>query len=85
MTANKIDAAMTKEEKQKLYEAIGYQENAAPVQYPQFFVAIKTSFNLGSLQIVVYDEDIVEKDIAKFVISGVQCTYEERPSAKAIK
>jgi len=76
---------MTKEEKQKLYQAIGYQENAAPAQYPHFFVAVKTSFTLGSLQVVVNDESMPEHEVVKLVISGVHCTLEQRPSAMATK
>ncbi|XP_065344717.1 intermembrane lipid transfer protein Vps13 isoform X2 [Cloeon dipterum] len=83
--ANKIDAAMTLDEKQKLYQAIGYQENAAPAQYPHFFVAVKTSFTLGSLQVVVNDEDIPDGEVVKLVISGVKCNLEQRPSAQATK
>jgi vacuolar protein sorting-associated protein 13A/C len=76
---------MTKEEKQKLYQAIGYQENTSPAQYPHFFVAVKTSFALGALQIVVYDEGLAEREVVKLVISGVKCTLEQRPSAMATK
>jgi protein associated with RNAse G/E len=83
--ANKIDAAMTNEEKQKLYQAIRYQKNSSPAEYPPSFVAVKTSFTLGSLQIVVYDEDLAEREVAKFVISGVECTLEQRPTAMASK
>ncbi|XP_059483152.1 intermembrane lipid transfer protein Vps13 isoform X2 [Neocloeon triangulifer] len=83
--ATKIDAAMTKEEKQKLYQAIGYQENAAPTQYPHFYVAVKTSFTLGSLQVTVNDEDMTDSEVVKLVISGVKCNLEQRPSALATK
>jgi hypothetical protein len=76
---------MTKEEKEKLYQAIRYQKNSSPDQYPHFFVAVKTSFTLGYLQILVYDEDLAEQEVAKFVISGVECTLEQRPTAMASK
>jgi vacuolar protein sorting-associated protein 13A/C len=73
------------EEKQKLYQAIGYQENSAPAQYPHYFVAVKTTFFLGSLQVVVNDEDIQEPEVLKLVISKVHCSLEQRPSASATK
>ena len=35
LVADKVQEAMTAEEKQKLYDAIGYQENTAEAIYPK--------------------------------------------------
>jgi vacuolar protein sorting-associated protein 13A/C len=83
--ANKFEAAMTPAEKAKLYQAIGYQENAAPAQYPPSFVAVQASFSLGSLQLVVRDEHLTESCVLKLVVAGVTCGIEQRPSALANK
>lgn len=53
-----FEEAMTPEEKQKLFRAIDYQENAAPAEYPVEFVAVDLNFVLHSLvvclQFMVY-------------------------------
>lgn len=42
---------MTTDEKEKLFRAIGYQENTAPAQYPVEFVAMDLNFYLQSLEV----------------------------------
>lgn len=49
-------AAMTPEEKQKLFNAIGYHEQATPIQLPREFVAISFFFELNLLEIVIRNE-----------------------------
>lgn len=46
-----FEEAMTPAEKAKLYQAIGYQANSAPAQYPVEFVAVDLNFYLNSLEV----------------------------------
>ncbi|KRX90575.1 Vacuolar protein sorting-associated protein 13A [Trichinella pseudospiralis] len=68
-----FEKAMTKEEKAKLYEAIGYQENQAPTVYPKEFVDIDIRFKLGCFTVVVLDtnETGLEGEVGVFKITGV--------------
>lgn len=47
---------MTSEEKQKLFHAIGYQEQATPLELPKEFVAMSFYFELNLLEIVIRNE-----------------------------
>ncbi|KAF4519296.1 hypothetical protein B566_EDAN005234 [Ephemera danica] len=81
--ANKFEAAMTAEEKAKLYQAIGYQENAAPAQFPPEFVAVVASFSLGKLLVNVQDEELPGRSVLKLELSNVTSKIQQRPSALA--
>ncbi|XP_030555732.1 vacuolar protein sorting-associated protein 13 [Drosophila novamexicana] len=52
----KFEAAMTPEEKAKMYKAIGYEENAKPGDVPESYVAMKMNFKLIALEIGLYQE-----------------------------
>lgn len=87
----KFGDALTNEEKEKLYAAIGYQENAAQLILPEEYEAIQMTFKLLSLEILVADE-IVEKNsprklqpIITLRLSTVTCAVNQRPAANAIK
>ncbi|VDK47572.1 unnamed protein product, partial [Cylicostephanus goldi] len=47
--ADQFNEAMTPEEKAKLFEAIDYQENIPPTNYPKEFVENKFDFRLGQV------------------------------------
>lgn len=47
---------MTSDEKQKLFNAIGYQEQATPLELPKEFVAMSFFFELNLLEIVIRNE-----------------------------
>lgn len=47
---------MTADEKQKLFNAIGYQEQATPLELPKEFVAMSFVFELNLLEIVIRNE-----------------------------
>ena len=69
---------MTPEEKAKLFEAIDYQENMPPTDYPKHFVENKVQFKLG--------ETVVAVDGAvslKFL--QIETAVQMRPSAGAVK
>lgn len=93
-------AAMTSDEKAKLFKAIGYQENATPLELPKEFIAISFFFELNLLEIVVRNEylDLSEAGGSKndsltlddpsrvvlLQLHKVRMHVEQRPSASAI-
>jgi len=53
--AKKFEEALTQEEKAKLYDAIDYTEGAAPVDYPQTYLAYVLQFHLHKLRCIIRD------------------------------
>lgn len=82
LLAKKIETAMTAEEKEKLYEAIGYQENAVPTQYPVTFVATRLSFILVRAQVRVLDEDCL---VLVSEMKDFRAQLDQRPAASALR
>ncbi|XP_057669487.1 intermembrane lipid transfer protein Vps13 isoform X2 [Diorhabda carinulata] len=78
---------MTPEEKENLYKAIGYQENAAPTEYPEEYVDLSCAFLLKSL--IVELSDITREEsfirVLKIDLNTVRCKLETRPAASAVK
>ncbi|UMM13276.1 hypothetical protein L5515_001638 [Caenorhabditis briggsae] len=74
---SQFQEAMTPEEKAKLFEAIDYQENIPPTNYPKEFVENKFEFKLGQVAIVV--DGAVSMQLLK-----LQANVEQRPSAGAM-
>lgn len=81
----KFQAAMTPEEKEKLFKAIGYQENALPTELPESFVAMKMFFELNSLEVSIKSniENSVE-NVILLQLNQVKCSVSQRPSAQSI-
>jgi len=77
-----FEEAMTPAEKEKLYRAIGYQENAAPAEYPVEFVAVDLKFFLQSLMVEVRDG---MTQVLSGSISSVTAKFQQRPAGQAIK
>ncbi|GMT29125.1 hypothetical protein PFISCL1PPCAC_20422 [Pristionchus fissidentatus] len=75
--AAKFQAAMTPEEKAKLFEAIDYQENIPPTNYPKEFIENRIDFKLGQVNIIV--EGAIQMDFV-----GLHAALQQRPSAGAI-
>lgn len=48
---------MTSEEKEKMYRAIGYQENAKPTDLPESYEAIRMNFKLIALEVGLYKDE----------------------------
>lgn len=84
----KFEAAMTPEEKAKLYEAIGYQENASPQEYPEHYVGMSIEFVLEALEISVRNE-VPNKQISEEVLflqlGGLYCILDQRPASSGIR
>lgn len=89
---------MTADEKQKLFHAIGYQEQATPLELPKEFVAMSFVFELNLLEIIIRNEylfssvgsvnDSLEIDDPNRVIllqlRKVQMHFDQRPAASAM-
>lgn len=84
----KFQAAMTGEEKEKLFKAIGYQENAVATELPETFVALKMHFELNCLEISIKSNIESENSIENVMLlqlNQVKCSIDQRPSAQSIK
>lgn len=82
----KFQAAMTLEEKEKLFKAIGYQENTSPIELPETFVSLRMHFELNSLEVTVKSD--IEGSIENVMLlqlNQVKCSVSQRPSAQSIK
>lgn len=82
----KFQAAMTQQEKEKLFKAIGYQENSAPIELPETFVAIRLHFVLNCLEVSIKsDIDSSIENVMLLQLNQVKCSVSQRPSAQSIK
>ncbi|VDM52909.1 unnamed protein product [Angiostrongylus costaricensis] len=75
--ASQFNEAMTPEEKEKLFEAIDYQENIPPTNYPKEFVENRVDFCLGEVAIIV-------DDAVALNFLDLRAHAEQRPSANAM-
>ncbi|EDW46782.1 GM20964 [Drosophila sechellia] len=90
----KFEAAMTSEEKEKMYRAIGYQENAKPTDLPESYEAIRMNFKLIALEVGLYKDEsnssAAKKDIRDLPslvllnFSMATALITQRPAAEAI-
>ena len=81
----KFQAAMTPGEKEKLFKAIGYQENALPTELPENFVAMKMHFELNCLEVSIKSN--IESSVQNVILlqlNHVKCSVSQRPSAQSI-
>lgn len=85
LTVKQFEAAMTPDEKQRLYRAIDYQENTAPAEYPQAYVDTTATFILRKLEIELRDDESTKPRVLFAELSGVKCRLDTRPAASAIK
>ncbi|XP_054711435.1 intermembrane lipid transfer protein Vps13-like [Uloborus diversus] len=82
--AKQLEEAMTADEKQKLYEAIGYQEQVVATEYPKEFIENKLLFLLHNLTLVLSDETRSDSQVLKVNLKEVYACIEQRPSAQAL-
>ncbi|XP_017078120.1 vacuolar protein sorting-associated protein 13 [Drosophila eugracilis] len=90
----KFEAAMTGEEKEKMYRAIGYQENTKPTDLPDHYEAIKMNFKLVALEVGLYKDDHsistsshdyhVLPSLVLLNFSMATASITQRPAAEAI-
>ncbi|KAK6631306.1 hypothetical protein RUM44_005832 [Polyplax serrata] len=82
----KIESVMTLQEKEKLYKAIGYDENAPVDNYPVEFVEVKFQFHLDAIKINILDDLAAPVlPIMSATVKTVKLDFEQRPSASAFK
>lgn len=72
---------MTPDEKAKLFRAIDYQENTAPLHLPTEYVAVESHFVLDRLQVSVTDVG----EVLRACVETVQVGLLQRPSANALR
>jgi len=94
LPVEKFEAAMTGEEKEKMYRAIGYQENAKPTDLPENYQAIKMNFKLIALEVGLYKDERVSSvesydyhDLPSLLLlnfSMATASITQRPAAEAI-
>ncbi|XP_059615380.1 intermembrane lipid transfer protein Vps13 isoform X2 [Phlebotomus argentipes] len=87
---NQFNAAMTNEEKAKLYNAIGYSENAMPTELPEDYVAMRLHFEMNTLEVAIMNDQSEKCDskrsrILMLQLREVHCKIDQRPAASAIK
>lgn len=76
-----FEKAMTPDEKEKLFRAIDYQENTAPLHLPVEYVAVVGHFRLDRLQVAVNDD----VEVLKACVDNVEVDLNQRPSANALR
>lgn len=82
----KFQAAMTQQEKEKLFKAIGYHENSVPIELPETFVALRLHFILNCLEVSIKsDIDNSIENVMLLQLYQVKCSVSQRPSAQSIK
>jgi len=75
---------MTSQEKEKLYQAIDYQENKLPTHYPERYETITMYFFLHGLQILLLDTDKKHPCVLDLQLHGVRTDFKSRSSANSI-
>ncbi|XP_026840774.1 vacuolar protein sorting-associated protein 13 [Drosophila persimilis] len=75
----KFEAAMTPEEKAKMYKAIGYEENAKPQDVPVYYEAIRMNFKLIALEVGLYQDKGSATD------NRISYDYQDLPSLVLLK
>lgn len=83
--AKEFEKAMTPAEKQKLYAAIGYQENSSAPIYPVTYVAKRLNFLLKNFSLAIHDEARAKTIIVQAILNDMSAIFEERPRTEAIK
>ncbi|KAF6206535.1 hypothetical protein GE061_017769 [Apolygus lucorum] len=80
---NKLENAMSSDEKAKLFKAIGYKEGDVPTDYPKTFVEFAFAFTLESLSINVLDDSIPQslRRVLLLQLSGVRMDIDIRPTS----
>lgn len=83
---------MTPEEKAKLYDAIDYDENAIPVDFPKEYVAHKLNFCMQRLTASVFYDDFggkgnqpVRQHVLTSVLHELYSSVDHRPGAGGLK
>lgn len=77
---------MTPQEKEKLYKAIGYDENAPAPNYPPEFVEFQFLFKLDEIKVTIFDDQSIPVlAITSLSVKTVKMEFQQRPAASAMK
>ncbi|XP_057221541.1 intermembrane lipid transfer protein VPS13A isoform X1 [Malurus melanocephalus] len=79
-----LEELMTKEEKAKLYAAIGYSETAVDPTLPKSYEAMKFSVKLLSMSISIREYKQAPK-LVEFALTDLSTVFTQRPGAQAIR
>lgn len=83
--AKQFEKAMTPAEKEKLYAAIGYQENTSAPIYPVTFVSKRMNFLLKNFSLAVHDEARSKTIVVQVLLDDMSASFEQRPRTEAVK
>ncbi|XP_033726256.1 vacuolar protein sorting-associated protein 13A-like isoform X3 [Pecten maximus] len=81
----KFQELYTPEEKAKLYNAIGYEENESDPTLPKEFVAVKFVTKLTTLSFTLKDDSKRDPQILRLQLKDVFSSFGQRPAASAIQ
>lgn len=76
---------MTPAEKQRLYKAIDYNENAVPQEYPETYVDTACKFILHLLEIEIQNDVLPTPLVLTAALNEVKCQVSMRAGASAMK
>lgn len=80
-----LENAMTPAEKQRLYKAIDYKENATPQEYPETYVDTACKFILHLLDIEIQNDVLPTPLVLTVALNEVKCQVSMRAGASAMK
>uniref|UniRef100_A0A663N308 Vacuolar protein sorting 13 homolog A n=1 Tax=Athene cunicularia TaxID=194338 RepID=A0A663N308_ATHCN len=84
LEVSRLEELMTREEKAKLYAAIGYSETAVDPTLPKSYEAMKFSVKLLSMSISIR-ENKQTPELVEFALAGLSTVFTQRPGAQAIR
>ena len=79
---SQIQTVMTEDEKEKLYDAIGYAETDGLEAYPKNYAAHRFCLYVDAIKLFLND-DLKKHRIAEFACLGVRSEIEHRPTCKS--
>ncbi|XP_059141648.1 intermembrane lipid transfer protein VPS13A-like [Physella acuta] len=86
---NKFQEGFTPEEKNKLYNAIGYDENAKDPTFPIEYVAVRLVTKLNKLSVSLVDnrhkKDDHQVQLMKLSLTEICASFGQRPAANAVR
>ncbi|XP_033127425.1 vacuolar protein sorting-associated protein 13A-like [Anneissia japonica] len=84
--AERMQNAMTADDKAKLYEAIGYTEEIPDTVFPKEYIGILLNFHLIQTSVNLVDDTVADKcNVLGVQISDLKAGISQRPSADAIR
>ncbi|XP_052084958.1 intermembrane lipid transfer protein VPS13A-like isoform X11 [Mytilus californianus] len=82
---DKFQEQFTSDEKSKLYDAIGYEENEADPTLPKEFIALRLVTKLTKMSITLRDDSSKDSHVIRLQLKDVFSSVGQRPAANAIQ